>query len=852
MRKLFGRSKPDPASIVAERWETKFFLKRRARFREEKTADYEARLQGHALELTLKRRNLFAWVENPLYRYHDFVLEAEISLPAEGYSSAGVLFRYVNESSYYYFLVSTRGYFRFDVVFNGSPMRLIDWTELPRPEGAVGESPSEATEAEPGAPSEPSAPFKLLVVANGTRFTLCCNDRWIAEIDDETIESGGVAFGAQNYDERDTVTAAMNRILVDSRGMEVETFHYRWRETIPVDPDARLRLARTLLAAENPTAAIIQIRKALRSTPPNADSLFLLAECQVNLGLNENALENVEKVLSLDPLREEAQREKANLLYLLGRYFELREYLDSRVGASGSSTLWNLYGHAHYSLGNWDAAARAYATASELEPDMPIFHVNTARASEHIGDLDEALDRYLAAGRLFIRQDAMGELAKIIPSIMEIDPDNHGGRVFEGTIAFQEGNLVRAGELFERVVAEGVEDSAVCYMQGIVRARQGDRRGALALFEQAVALEREYPLYWFRLAETRYLLGEDPSEALRRARELSPDDAWTLNLAGQILLDEGRLSEAAEVLARAARNAPAEAEIAVNYAEALFRRGEEREAVAMLEKRSDGHALNTLGNFYTRLNESEKALRAYERAYAAAPDDPVICENLAAACIESDLVQRAEELLGRLVDWSPSASVLNRVGNLARIEGDFVRAEAAYRESFAYLALPEYDRELSKEDLGRLERDDELNTLVTEIEYNLADLYVLWSRYDKAEIIGRRMQKHARSGRAGALAQRVRAATQVYLACATCGREWWAPKRVDVPERLLLEGEPPEDSPAGKCVRCGKIYCVGCAKEHLSGNRFICPDCNEYLKLNDDHLKYLVLKAIEISQKGHP
>ncbi|HUX22669.1 MAG TPA: hypothetical protein VMW69_15645, partial [Spirochaetia bacterium] len=180
MLNLFGRSKPDPTSIVTERWETKFFWKQRSRFREEQSESYEAVFEGRELVLRLKRENLFAWVNDPLYRYRDFVLEADLELdPTGAHSSAGLIFRYVNESTYYYFLVSTRGYFRFDVVFNGNPMRLIDWTELPLPASgdtsAIG--PGEQTQG----PQEFGLghTHKLRVVANGSRFTLCCDEQWV-------------------------------------------------------------------------------------------------------------------------------------------------------------------------------------------------------------------------------------------------------------------------------------------------------------------------------------------------------------------------------------------------------------------------------------------------------------------------------------------------------------------------------------------------------------------------------------------------------------------------------------------------------------------------------------------------
>lgn len=856
MRKLFRREKPAIDDIVTERWETRFFWKNRARFVEDDTPDYEGRIQGRELTLTLKRRNLFAWVADPVYRYRDFYLQAEMSFPADaGYSAAGLLFRYVNEANYYYFLVSTRGFFRFDVVFNGTPMRLIDWTELPAP--IAGERTTHGSQGAAEAPGGAEAtggvltdPFSIFVVANGTRFTLGYNDSWIAELDDDTVDAGSIAFGAQNYDEQDRSVASLRRLLLDSHGLEVETLHYRYRDAIPVDPEARLRLARTLFAADNPTTAIIQLRKAARRKKPDAETLFLLAECQLNLGLHENALENVERSLALDPDKREAQHEKANLLYLLGRYVELRDYLGERVEDSDSSTLWNLYGHATYSLGAWEEAARAYTKAAGLEPEMPLFDVNAARAFEHLGNRKQALDYYLRAARLFVGQDALEDLAAIIPAITSIDAANRDVRAFQGIVAFQEGDLAAAGRLFDELVEEGYEEGSIFYMLGIVRNQEGDRRAALGLFRRATELDPGFALYWFRLAETEYLLGEDSHEALAHALELAPGDHWTLNLAGQIYLDAGRIADAVAAFEKACAAAPEEVDITVNYAEALFRAGEVRRAIALLEGREEAQALNTLGNLYSRLGRSVEALAAYEQSYAADPDDPTIIENLAAACIEADLVNRAEELLGKLMERAPSPSVMNRVGNLARIEGDLVRAETAYRGALDALGLPDLGQPLSGEMHERLAQNAELNRVTAEVEANLADLYLQWSRYELARLVVERLIDHAPSERARAIEQRLRSASELRLSCASCGREWWAPRTVEAPAVVRLHGEPPAEAPAGRCERCGKVYCVGCAVEHLQGNRFVCAGCGGFLKLNDDHLKYLVLKYVEAAREG--
>jgi transposase-like protein len=58
---------------------------------------------------------------------------------------------------------------------------------------------------------------------------------------------------------------------------------------------------------------------------------------------------------------------------------------------------------------------------------------------------------------------------------------------------------------------------------------------------------------------------------------------------------------------------------------------------------------------------------------------------------------------------------------------------------------------------------------------------------------------------------------------------------------MRLFAMPPDELPAGSCPRCGKTWCIGCAKRFLDDDgRFLCPDCGSHLKLGDEGLKKLV------------
>jgi tetratricopeptide (TPR) repeat protein len=156
------------------------------------------------------------------------------------------------------------------------------------------------------------------------------------------------------------------------------------------------------------------------------------------------------------------------------------------------------------------------------------------------------------------------------------------------------------------------------------------------------------------------------------------------------------------------------------------------------------------------------------------------------------------------------------MGHLARLMGEFARAEASYREG--------------------LERQPEYADLL----YHLADLYLERRMYDRAKDAVGRLRDVEESDRAEGLELRIRNATEDRIRCASCHREWWVPKNVGPQPAIRLYGEPPSDAPAGKCPSCGRVYCVGCASNHVRDSRFVCPECDEYLRLSDDALKYLL------------
>lgn len=636
---------------------------------------YSARYGKGSYALVLHKDSCFAWeTVGGTEGFSNVVVEADIELgPANGHSAIGLLFRRVDDENFYSFLISTRGNFRIDLLFNRHPLRLVDWTPVPAPDD------------DPGGAG--GAARRVKIVAHGSRFSFHVDDEWVAELEDETLPAGGVGFAAQNFAGATPGSFHLRRLLVDARPLVVEKEHTRWRYYAPISPASRVRLAETLAGSGAFDSAVVQLRKALKDRAGTPREHSLLAECYLRLSFHADALTEIDLVRALQPDYPGAARERANILYLSQRILEVRDAL--RAGfADGTiereADAFNLLGNAEYALGNWDEAIEAYRKAVEGEPENPLFLQNAARSMEMAARDPEAVDLYLKSARILFSEEAFDELSLIVPRVLALAPDDPRVHALEAKMLYREGKSDEAFAILRELENEGSNDSAVHYLLGLLLAAKGRKADALTRFMRAAELEKDFPLYQFRLAETQHFLGRDPHEALDRALALAPSDPWANNLAGQLRLEAQDPAGAIPCLETAHAAAPAEVDIAINLSEALSLTGRQADAMRVIEDVAaaagdNARLANQRGTLASRQGDRERAVREYETAIRLDPAAPVYKENCAAACLELDMVHRAEELLALVEPEHPSASVYNLLGQVAVLKGERARGVLAYQ-----------------------------------------------------------------------------------------------------------------------------------------------------------------------------
>lgn len=841
----------------------------RSSFQSEDCETHHSYCDREGLHLDLRKGSCLAWSELEDWRLADMELAAEIETHNEGrYTACGLIFRKNEDDNYYIFLVSSKNWWRLDVVFNGKPRTLIPWTEVP----AI---PEELDH------ERPAGSISLRVIAIDTRIALVINNTWAGEVEDDTLAAGTMALAHVNYDDEGSPSVTMQKLDIEGHPRRVEEAWIRWTAWLRPRRAARLALANSFMTMGQASAALVQVQRIWKRSEDRLEAELLLAiDASIRLALLDDARRYLDELCSKSGTAENWSPElldrHSTLLYLEGnnpgleentrRY--LAQYGDSRVQRS-------LLAHALSNMGRHQEAATEYESAAaqrstqHVEPDTDqatqedspevaetdvaggILLKNAAQEYERSGSIERAVERYLEAGSLFLKAEDYDELGLLLPSLLQAgprDPRSHAlcakyhfarEEWHAARLALKSARSLALGSGVSGNRTEGKDerfmlDPAIPYLEALLLIREGARKQAIPLLEEACSLDPDYFPFLFRLIESRWLLGarkdrKTLDEELSRALCHPEADGWLYNMAAQIDMERGHLDEAEQKLERALELLGPLKEVLVNRAALAANRGEGETALSILdriEEQSDALVGTTRGNILYQLGRLDEAETAFRAVLRREGDEPEHLRNLAGCLIEQGRYGEADELLARACERDPGVKTLELTAYVAAKKGEFPRAEAALNMA--------------------LDIDPDNQDLLFSLAWN----YLRQSRpqeaLDSAERIRERISTLSSSQRelAEALSLRleeletaIRATTHRSIHCARCGLGWDVPRDLPVQGTLRLVAEPPDDMPAGSCPLCHKTWCIGCVKDTLKDGRFQCPDCAEALKLSDDGLK---------------
>jgi tetratricopeptide (TPR) repeat protein len=272
--------------------------------------------------------------------------------------------------------------------------------------------------------------------------------------------------------------------------------------------------------------------------------------------------------------------------------------------------------------------------------------------------------------------------------LLESDPDSIDALYAAGALNLDRGDLARAREYFEHVLALFPnEDRARLYL-GRIASEQGDYDVALTLLREVVSRE----LYFDAQMRVGFVLADAGriDEALEHLADVTPksrDEQVRVYLAReQVLRDSGQPEQALKLLDAALVDLPDDPDL-------LYARGlvtamldqvveHERDMRRLIElDPQNAHAYNALG--YTLADKTERfeeALALIEKALVLLPGDPYVLDSLGWVHYRRGNLKLALEYLTLAMDQQPDAEIAAHLGEVLWHLGDKAEAILAWED----------------------------------------------------------------------------------------------------------------------------------------------------------------------------
>lgn len=784
----------DFEEITEELWAEDFSKPEKCRFQEETGNGYTASFStsnkqigtAPAFTVTVLRKHLYAWAVNHIYRYKDFILEAEMVFPkrlsengrqhdaaslhtdvqagdtashsvsdmdtaeanvsgtvtaadgvlsidttdealSAGSYAAGFLFRYISEYAFYALAVSDNGWLRLDAVVNSTPIPLLGWTKLPET----------AAQKE-----ETNRRVALTLIANNTAITILVNGLWIASCEDDTIQAAGkIAFAVQNWGKTARAAADLTAYRLNSLPFAVETAHTAANTDSAVPPAQRLHLAQSWYAMGKYIPALLQIQAIWKIRPPEPEERLLAGRIYAAQHLMAEAEKELCAVIAACPQHESAYAELGGLYYQSGANDKLHTLIAAVPElVCRSAFLSNLAGHSLHEQQRYEEAAAAYRQAFTLQPEQGVFALNEARDLSACGKTEAAATAYRQAAGVFLQQQAYQDALSAVTALERLAPHDSRTQSLAAKLWYALEDYPRARTLLQTLCENGSTDSADWYLYGLLLRHNTESAGAITAaeaFEKACMLEPDCALYIFRLAETVFLSGGKYRPILEKALAADPKNGWIHNLAALAALQENRLADAEAAVTKARALLPLELPPLANYLEILRRKKQLAACFSLFEPENDridaavehapAAAYRLLANVLHSDGYFEEAAEWYRRAVKLEPRNAPLLTDKAENDRALYLLNEADDTLIKALDIEPSPRIYQLIAALAVQKGDYLRAEVTLRT-----ALEQFNS-----DAG--------------LYYDLLCLYHLLRRFDTVQPLLERLKKLEQSERVTAL-----------------------------------------------------------------------------------------------------
>src|SRR5436190_2270930 len=440
---------------------------------------------------------------------------------------------------------------------------------------------------------------------------------------------------------------------------------------------------------------------------------------------------------------------------------------------------------------------------------------------------------YSVLGTIRLQQNRLQDSAALLQKAIEIEPRLVGAHLNLAQVYTIQGKPDLALGLFRRILElDGLNIAARLALARAETEKQNFRQ-SLGLAQPVLAQFKQSPDGLFVLATDFLNLGHRSDAAAlaadwARLANLPPD--WSIKFA-LLLLKEGIVAEATEILERAMSTGPPSYEVAFNLGGAYVLKRDWARALtaydaALAAKPDAVEALRQAAGIAEQQGELERSLSYWIRARKLEPNDPGTLLGFGRVCLKMDLLddaepalneaarlrpedtvaqytlaaakvgkrqfEAAESLLQGLVTKRPDDAQLQyAVGSVFYVQGKLAEAAAHLRESLRlqpeqlasryYLALVARDQGDERQAIEMLERLTRSHPDHAASCEALGGLLMNAQRYAEAEVnLRNAVRLNAKS---------VKANYQLGLLLARMGRKDEADKQLELAKTLRKEDE---------------------------------------------------------------
>ncbi len=440
-----------------------------------------------------------------------------------------------------------------------------------------------------------------------------------------------------------------------------------------------------LLKANRPARALELVESAVNTGPGQARRLLLKGIAETMLKRFEPAIQTFDEAAA-DPIHQPLAFYLQSETYRkYGRQSEALSKLNAALALWPDESNWHFkLAQEYVAADHIDAALPHLQQAAEIEPANGEYMVALARAYNHVGQTNEALNCYalglqsapksagiwrdagevaLAAGDLASAEAWLERACTLAPSdaicaiqsartalargdmkaalkrgqaAVRMQPDDAEVLSGMGEILAADGKFEKAIQMYDIALKSEEENLTIRLARGRLLAKSGRSSEAAAELESIINSAPDHDQAWASLARAQIESGklEQALEAANHAHNLSPRNVQYMLLLGQVCRMNGQLDRALSVLSEASRFASEDADLARELGKVHEMRREHSAALdayqlALKKNPDDFESLIEAGLILKNIKVYDQAGELFERAVKLNPVDPQALQQLA-------------------------------------------------------------------------------------------------------------------------------------------------------------------------------------------------------------------------------